>query len=479
MSRDRPGPRLSRRTVLRGAGVALALPWLESLLPKSARAQAVPRPPRFIPIYLPNGAPELWKPASTGAGSAWQLSSVLEPLTPLKQWLTVISGLENGSVFNADGSASVDPAHGRLPGAWLTCVDAAAVRAELGADDANGISFDQVLASFAPLTQGTPLASLQVGLSSLESSCDGQPCSLGRSVSWLNKRSPAYKLVDPKQIFQQLVGPISPDPPVVSQLDLDTHKSVLDSVMESASLVRGRLGSWDQQRLDQFLDSVRSVEKRITAPPPRACPRPEAPQFPDVNANQQFRQNGGGYDKGVHADLMHDLLALAFQCDLTRVVSYMLEDEGSEFVYDGVPLRTFTAQGSTPANGVCGQYVEAQQRSQDEYASITQWNVQKVAELCQRLSKLDDGDGKSVLDNSVIFLGSCMHGSDKLADRLPALLIGGGAGVLKTDLHVDLTKRPLRDLYYTLARTVFHTDLPAFGANRTGVDSTSINEILA
>ena len=102
-----------------------------------------------------------------------------------------------------------------------------------------------------------------------------------------------------------------------------------------------------------------------------------------------------------------------------------------------------------------------------------------MAELCQRLSKLDDGDGKSVLDNSVIFLGSCMHGADKLADRLPALLIGGGAGGLKTDLHIDLTNRPLRDLYYTLARSVLHMDLPAFGTNRTGVDSTSINEILA
>ena len=480
MSRGRPAPRLSKRAVLRGAGIALALPWLESLMPKAARAQAAPRLPRFMPIYLPNGAPELWKPAGVGAGDAWHLSSVLEPLAPLKPWLTVISGLENGSVFNADGSAIVAPAHGRLPGAWLTCVDAAAVRAQNGGDDSNGISIDQVLAISPPVTDGTPIPSLQVGLSSLQSSCDGQPCSLTRSVSWLSERIPTYKLVDPKQVFQQLVAAIPPDPPVISQLDLDTNKSVLDAVLESAMLVRGRLGSFDQQRLDQYLQSVRSVEKRVTQMPEgKACPRPEAPEFPDLSQNQQFLQNSGGYDKGAHADLMHDLLALAFQCDLTRVVSYMLEDEGSEFVYDGVPLRTFTAQGSAPASGVCGQYVQAQQQSQDEYASITRWNVQKVAELCQRLSQIDDGGGKSVLDNSVIFLGSCMHGSDLRADRLPAVLLGGGAGALKTDLHVDLTNRPLRDLYYTLARGVYRMDLPGLGTNRTGSASTTITEILA
>jgi hypothetical protein len=143
---------VSRRTILRGAGVALSLPWLESLAPRVLRAQTADIRRRFLAIYLPNGAHDFWLPTNAGSGDAWQLSSILEPFgASLKAKLNVLGNLENGSVFNSDGTPHVEPSHGRLSGAWLTCVDAEAVRAQLGRDEANGISVDQVLAQHASL----------------------------------------------------------------------------------------------------------------------------------------------------------------------------------------------------------------------------------------------------------------------------------------------------------------------------------------
>jgi len=476
--------RFSRRHVLRGAGVALTLPWLESLEPRAARAQALQPPVRFMPIFLPDGAPELWKPARAGAAAAWALSSVLEPLTALKSQVTVISGLENGSVFNADGSPFVEPEDGRQSGAWLTCVDSVAVRQRLGVMDANGISVDQVLAAYAPIGQSTPLASLQVGLSSAQAYCDAEPCSLSRSVSWQTPTKPLYKLVDPKQVFDLLVRalPGGAAPTASTPQRQLMEKSVLDAVLESALVVRPKLSAQDTKRLDEYLDSVRSVEQRIgsaTAPAASNCQVPPAPVFVDLSGGTQFRQNTAGYDKGVHADLMNDLLVMAFQCNLTRVVSYMLEDQRSEFSYDNVPLRTFTASTSTPSSGVCGNYTGAQHGSQDEFATITWWNVGKVADLCRKLAATDDGNGKSVLDNSVVFLGSCTHGSNHICADLPALLVGGGGGALKTDQHLTLTNRPLRDLYFTLMKQVFGAPITDFGVNLTGAALAPIDEILA
>jgi Protein of unknown function (DUF1552) len=480
-SRNLGTPRwLSRRAVLRGAGVALALPWLESLLPRAAQAQASRPPARFLPIYLPNGAPDIWKPQTTGVGAAWTLSSMLEQLTPLKSQVTVLSGLENGSVFNADGSPFVEPAHGTQPGAWLTCEDAIAVAKRLGVQEANGISVDQIMATHPAFAGTTPLASLQVGLSTTYSSCDGRQCSNSRSVSWKAETKPLYKLVDPTKVFNLLAGVTSTVPPgQTTPNDRAADNSVLDAVLESASSVRPKLSAHDKLRMDEFLDSVRAVEQRVNAVPPMpaVCQGPAAPNYPEVTPDG-IRQTTPTYDKGTHANLMNDLVAWAFQCNLTRVVSYMLEDEDSEFVYDNVPLRHFTATSSTPATGVCGDYSSAQHGQLDSYATITWWNVDKVSQLCQKLAQLPEANGRSVLDNSVIFLGSCMHGSNHSCFDLPSLLVGGGGGALKTDQHLDLGNRPMRDLYFTLMNGVFDLGVTDFGVNRTGKPLAMIDQLL-
>ncbi|HEY1534776.1 MAG TPA: DUF1552 domain-containing protein, partial [Polyangiaceae bacterium] len=349
---------VSRRALLRGAGVALALPWLESLVrPASAQVPAAAK--RFVAIFLPNGAPELWKPPAVGVGSGWQLSSVLEPLAALKPKLTVISGLENGSAFNQDGGYAVEPSDSRLSGGWLTCVDSGPQKQKLNLNplaDFNAVSLDQVMAAHAAFSGKTALPSLQVGLSSLQSNCDGGACSLMRSVSWQNETTPLYKTVDPSLLFQQLIGAAPPPSGAMPSNRRDERQSVLDAVQETAAVARARLSASDKLRLDEFLSSVRSVEKRVLDPGIGSCATPPTkPTFPTVDGIG-FPHNMNGYDKGVHFDLMNELLALALQCDTTRIATYMLEDDKSQFLYDFVPRRTFSALTSAPATGFCPEW---------------------------------------------------------------------------------------------------------------------------
>jgi hypothetical protein len=471
-----PGGYISRRTVLRGAGVAMALPWLESLA-GPARAQAAAMPKRFVAVFLPCGAPEFWQPPVTGVGAGWQLSSVLDRLTPLKSQVTVMSGLETASVFNADGSEYVNPPDGRTPGAWLTCTDPTAQRQLLNVPEANGISLDQVMAAHPVFAGKTPLPSLQIGLTSVLSYCDGQPCSNSRSVSWQTETKPMFKLVNPSEVFEQLMGvwPGGGDPAASTRRD--ARISVLDAVQETAAVARAKLSAHDKLRMDEFLESVRSVEKRVTNAEGSCGPLPALPSFPQVSGN--FRQNTAEYNKGVHADLMNELLALAFQCDRTRIASYMLEDERSEFVCDHIPRRTFTPLSSAPGQGVCPEWHGGgQQGSQNDFASIVQWNVGKVGELCQKLAAMPEGNGQSVLDNSVVFLGAGLEGSKEAATRLPALTIGGGGGALKTDQHIDFGKRPLRDFYFTLLNGVYGMGVTDFGVSRVGAPIAMIKELL-
>jgi hypothetical protein len=442
-----------------------------------------------LPIYLPNGASEFWRPETAGKGDAWQLSSVLEPFgASIKQKLSLVSNLENGSVFNPDASPNVDPSHSRLAGAWLTCVNAADVRAELESEEANGISVDQVLAQHDRFRGKTSLPSLQLGLSTPLGNCDNEPCSSSRSVSWASATQPMYKAVDPLEVFNQLVSSMQPtDPSGAAALEARKrqarNQSVLDAVLENAERTRARLGVSDRHRMDEFLESVRGVERRVTGVSAGmgglACTLRAAPSLaPIEQSSLGARQTTATYDKGLHADAMNDLIAMAFECDMTRIISYMLEDERSEFTYDHVEVRSFTAQGSTPKGGLCPEYHAAQHHGGDDFDSITWWNVGKVAELCQRLDAIEEAPGVSVLDNCVVLFGGSMHGGNHKANELPLSLIGGANLGLSNDQHVVLAERPLRDLYFTLLNDVFGLGVETFGRNLTGAPATSIAELL-
>lgn len=476
--KDLLGPRASRRALLRGAGVALALPWLESLAPRTVRAEATPGPKRFLPIYLPNGSHEFWRPQATGNGDAWQLSSILEPFgASLKPKLSVLTGLENGSVFNADRSPYVESSHGRLGGAWLTCVDAAAIQAATGLVEANGISVDQVLAQ-SDAFRNQPLASLQVGLSTPLSNCDSQPCSSSRSVSWASRTEPMYKLVNPLDVFNRIAG-VAATPQESQTAAAEAAKrrlrnqSVLDAVLENAKRTRDRLGQSDRMRMDEFLEAVRAVEQRATSVsngmPGARCTLPAPGAWPEVQQDATApRQTTHDYDKGAHADAMNELIALAFECDVTRVVSYMLEDERSEFVYDNVELRAFSETGSEPKGGACPEYHIAQHGGDDPFATITWWNVGKVADLCRKLDAIEEAPGVSVLDNTLVFFAGCMQGGSHRGNELPVALIGGRNLGFAGDRHLLLEGRPLRDLYFTLLNEVYGLGVGDFGQSAAG-----------
>lgn len=476
---------ISRRNVLRGAGVALTLPWLESLAPQTARAQSPETIKRYMAVFLPNGAPDAWRPGNAGTGDGWRLSPVLEPLTSLKHKANLITNLENGSVFNVNGASSVEPSHGRQPGAWLTCVSPDLMRQRLGVGEANGISLDQIMAEHPNFKGKTAIPSLQVGLSTVHSFCDGQPCSNSRSISWSGNTTPMYKQVDPLEVFNRIVGVIQgsdgPDPEAARRIA--RRKSVLDAVLENATRTQAKLGASDRIRLDEFLTAVRDVEQRGTDVSMGlgglACVASDRPNMAAVRPNAP-RQNTATYKKADHADVMNDLLVMALRCDATRVVTYMLEDERSEFTYDHVPRRQFSATGSTVVGGTCPEYhTGGQHGSQHDFASITMWNVSKVAELCSKLDAITDPDGASVLDNTVVLFGGCMHGSNHQCNELPTALIGGGNIGLRQNQHIVFQSRPLRDLHFTVMNHVLGMGLSDFGENRTGRSISLMTEIMA
>jgi len=488
---------VSRRLVLRGAGVALTLPWLESLLPtKSAQGATGTAPKRYMPIFLPNGAihndKDLWTPTGIGTAGAWTLSPILDIFpAALKAKMNVLSKFENGSAFNPDGSSHVEPSHGRQPGAFLTCVDPGTVRAKLGVGEANAISLDQVMANHAAFKNKTSLPSLQLGLSTVLSVCDGQPCSNSRSISWSAPTTPMYKQVDPLEVFNKIAGVIKPEagngpavPDVESMKRAARNKSVIDAVLENATRTQARLGKGDRMRMDEFLTSVREVEQRVTgvsmgmggvacsaiAKPTMATVHPDAP-----------KQNTAAYNKGTHADVMNDLIVMALQCDATRIITHMLEDERSEFTYDHVKVRNFAMPGYPEGNGTCPEYHGGGQHGGlNEFSSISRWNAGKVAELATKLDAIKEADGSSILDNTVIFFAGAMRGSDHSCHDLPVALIGGGAIGLRQDQHVDLGNRPLRDLHYTMMNKVFDMgDVADFGQNLTGAAIKVVSEIVA
>ena len=178
---------------------------------------------------------------------------------------------------------------------------------------------------------------------------------------------------------------------------------------------------------------------------------------------------------------MNSLIVMALQCDVTRIITYMLEDERSEFVYDEVTKRNFTAAGSTPGTGTCPEYHGGGQHGGvNEFATISWWNVGKVADLCKKLDAIKEENGLSMLDNSVLFLGAAMRGSNHSCHQMPTALIGSAGGKLKVNQHLQMGNRPLRDLHFTMMNSVFGMGQTSFGDNLQNPGNIAvIKEIVA
>ncbi len=428
-----PGP--ARRAFLRGVGgLALSLPLLPSLLGGRARATAAETPTRLVFWYVPNGIQNEWWLPDT-VGEDWELKEITAPLAPVKDRVSLISGLANRPAEEA-----VPGDHARGTGSFLTCVP---IRRTAGADLWNGVSADQVAAS--ALGGATPFASLQLGVAPGGNTGDctaGYACAYTRNISWAAPDRPLPNLTDPRLAFERLFGVDEGLPPELAALRANVRASALDLVREDASALSRRLSGEDRHKLDQYLTAVREVEERANAlggaceagePPPASLAYPE------------------------HVAVTNELLALALQCDLTRVVTFMLGEAASNQAFDFV--------------GVPGAHHQISHHQGDpknlaDLVTIARWEVERFADLVARLDGIAEGEG-TLLDASLVLFSSEISDGDSHSHReLPVLLAGGGSGAHDPGRHLREPDRPFADLLLAMLRGA-GLELDAFGADGT------------
>jgi Protein of unknown function (DUF1552) len=399
---------LPRRTVLRGIGASLALPFLEAMVP-SARA-AVKPVRRFLTFYVPNGmAMEYWSPK--GEGTAFELSPILQPLAPFRDQMLVLSGLHS----------SWNYIHAGASGSFLTGTPRGGRNEiEIFAD----VSIDQLLARH--FSNETQVASLELSMDAPANAgaCTGNlSCVYTHTLSW---RSPTQALpveYNPRAIFERLFGDTGKTDWGAREARMRQHKSILDSVTDKLANLKRELGPQDQNKVNEYTDAIRDVERRIQkAEEQRDVPLPamEAPQgVPPVFED--------------HLALMLDLQLLAFQADLTRVISFMIGKEQSARPYPqiGVPEahHPLSHHDNVPA------LIE-------HMSKINCYHAELFSKYVAKLRATPDGDG-SLLDHMMILYGAGISNSQRHAgDNLPIMLIGGGTGTLKGGRHIVYKEKP-------------------------------------
>jgi hypothetical protein len=434
---------LGRRAFLGGAGVALGLPWLESLAPKQARA-ADETAKRVLAYYVPCGIHmQNWRP--TAQGTSWALTPILEPLVNVKSKVNVITGLVNAPA-RPDGPGD----HASGTGAFIT---AAHPKKTQGADIQNGISFDQVAAN--AIGELTRIPSMQLGIEGGNGvgDCDsGYSCAYARNISWASATQPLPKLTSPGVIFDQLFAGFDPTETNEEKAKRLVYRTkILDYVNADAKTLQKRLGTTDRAKLDQYLTGITELEDKIakSAEGP-TCEPIERPEDPGTLL--------------THIDIMNTLMVLAFQCDATRVISFMLANAGSNRSYDFI--------------GVSGGHHEIShhQDNPDNFEKLTQidtWEVQQFADLLERLDAVEDFDGKTLLDNSLCFFSSeISDGNAHNHNDMPILLAGSGGGGIDTGRHIvfpDDQDVSVAKLFTKMLNTV-GVDVDSFGDGEGALD---------
>jgi len=418
---------ISRRTVLRGLGVGVSLPLLDAMVPALTAFQKTAAKPvnRFGAVYVPNGmVMPHWTPASEG--SAFEFTPILKPLEPFRDRLLVLSGL-NSTPPAKQGAVGV---HARASTRFLTDVPPKVTN---GADLEAGISMDQIAAR--ELGRRTQLASLELGLESTESgaSCDnGFNCVYTSTISWRGATTPLPTEHNPREVFERLFGDTTSTDPATRLARIQQERSILDSVSQRIARLGQRVGSGDRAKLDEYFEAIRDIERRIqNAEQESATELPVVDQPAGIPAT--FEE---------HAKLMYDLYALAFQCDLTRVITFMIAHEFSG--------RTYPQIGVPDAHHPISHHQNDPARLA-KLVKINTYHMTLFASFLEKLRSTPDGDG-SLLDHAMIVYGAGMSDSNAHDPRnLPILLAGGGAGRLKGGGHVRFPKdTPLANLHVTL-----------------------------
>lgn len=405
MTRARP---LDRRTFLRGAGAAIALPWLEAM----ATASTPRRPVRTAVLFMPNGVrADAWTP--TAVGSDFELPAILAPLAPVREHVLIPTGLSNQPTHTGDG-------HYVKTAGFLT---GTTIEKTTGDDlNANGVSLDQRLAQRIGGT--TRLPSLELSTDPVTTGIDtnvGYTRLYGSHISWSTPRTPVARETDPSRAFARLFRSLSEGGP--------PSRSILDLVLADGTRLRQQLGARDQARIDEYLESVRSIERRIDHDEQaRATARREDPSLAvDLTALERRLASYGG-DPAERIRLMIDLIVLAFRADVTRVATFMFGN--------AVSNRNFSF-----VDGVTGGHHEISHHQDkpdllDQYQRIAAWHVAELARMIAALQACDDGDG-TLLDHTTLLFGSGLRdGNRHDPNDLPILLAGRGGGAFRPGRHL-------------------------------------------
>ena len=420
---------VSRRTVLKGLGISLAVPVLDSAVPRLGIAAEAAAPPRRMAcLFVPNGVniPE-WRPSTYGYG--FRLSPTLQPLAPVQDDLLVFSGLTHDK-GRANGDGPGD--HARSASVFLT---GAQPRKTAGANIRSGVSVDQMAAQ--AIGKQTRFASLELGCEGGRSAgnCDsGYSCAYSSNISWAGEASPVGKEINPRLAFERLFGSGNVSAEERSRAEREAlRRSILDYVADDAKKLQKQLGGTDQRKLDEYLTGVREIERRI-----------ERAQSETVGSDRvDYRMPSGiPQDYAEHLRLMCDMLVLAFQTDSTRVATLMFADAGSNRSYRQIEVPE--GHHDLSHHGGDAQKLE-------KIRQINRFHVTQLAYLLQRLKAIPEGDG-TLLDNCMVLYGSGLgDGNRHNHDDLPVLLAGRAGGTIDTGRHVQVaSETPMCNLFLSM-----------------------------
>lgn len=416
---------IPRRTFLRGTGALIALPMLDAMTPAFAAPPA--RPIRMAFMEVPNGIFDLgheWSPKTEGAG--WEITPTLQPLEPFRDRMVVIAGLDQQQAAGRDGEVGGD--HPRACTAWLTGTHA---KMTSGADIHAGISVDQIAAR--EFGKSTQLASLEIGLESAEivGACESAyGCAYYDTISWRNDTTPLPMENRPRAVFERLFGDGGTDPKARLEIRRE-DESILDAVSADVKNMRLKVGGTDRAKIDQYLDAIRDVERRM-----------QLAEKQDIHALPTGSPVGAPEVFSDYFRLMADLMVLSWQTDLTRVITFQMGHEMSG--------RAYPELGFGDAHHPCTHH-QGDREKQVKTIAINGLHTRMLAYYLGKLRDTKDGDG-SLLDHSMILYGAALSDANlHLYTDLPLVLVASGIGGIKGGVHVRYPKRtPMTNLLLTM-----------------------------
>ena len=416
---------IDRRTVLKGFGAALALPFLESMMPSGVFAASVPKSPiRTAFIFVPNGINmDHWIPNGT------EYPSTLKPLESLRNQLNILSGLTQKNAF-ALGDGAGD--HARSAAAWLTGCHP---RKTSGANIKAGISFDQLLVR--EFGDKTRFGSLELGCErgGLAGDCDsGYSCAYSNSISWRTESTPVAKEVNPRLVFERLFQSDDPSETELQKAQrLAENKSILDFVMEDAKVLNKKLGITDRSKLDEYMSGIREIERRL-AYVENETKASNLKQFSNIDIPSDY---------GEHIRLMGDLMVLAFQTDTTRVSTFMFANEGSN--------RSYKSVGVSDGHHEMSHHQRNPEKL-EALRKINTFHTSQLAYILEKMNSIKEGD-KTLLENSMVLYGAGICDGDRHNhDDLPLLLAGKAGGKISSGKHLKFTNgTPMSNLFLSMS----------------------------